>query len=53
MADDKTQANTQPPRSVSEVQISPLLREQVNKQSPAIQAGIADIVARKKGDASS
>jgi hypothetical protein len=31
---------------VSKQQISPLLRE---KQSPPLRAGIADVVARKKG----
>jgi hypothetical protein len=34
--------------SVPGEQISPLLREEVNRQSPPLRAGIADIVRRKQ-----
>jgi hypothetical protein len=31
-------------------QISPLLREEVSRQSPPLRAGIANIVRRKNGE---
>jgi hypothetical protein len=34
--------------SVPGEQISPLLRQEVNRQSPPLRAGIADIVRRKQ-----
>jgi hypothetical protein len=39
--------------SVPGEQISPLLREELNRQNPEHQAGIADVIARKRAQTQS
>jgi hypothetical protein len=42
-----------PAPSIPGEQISPLLREELNRQNPEHQAGIADVIARKRAQAQS